>query len=1615
MLEAATMNVSMPRDIRDRLRVKLDEVRAVAQERLSVTESLVFSDVLDAFYARTAEDEITSEPPEAIYGASLALWKLGETRTPGTPKVRVYNPRMEEHGWESGHTLIEVVNEDMPFLVDSLTALFIERGVGVHQLLHPVITVDRDDSGKRAGLCNPDARGAVRESLIQAQVDEYGEAAELKELENTIIQVLQDVRLAVNDWRPMLAKLKSVTEGIRAAAPERDEAWAEAAEFLNWLAENHFTFLGYREYVDLPDGAKVVDDAGLGLMRNPDFTVMRDHKGNFTYWTPEMEAFVEDASPLRILKANRKSTIHRATHFDIIGVKKYDTSGKVVGQNAFIGLFTSAAYNRSPTAIPLLRGKVRRIVDRAEFAPASHDAKALINVLETYPRDEIFQCTDEQLLENAMGVLQLATRPRTRLFIRPDRYGRFQSCVVYVPRDRYTTELRVQIGEILADALSGRVAAWTPSFGGEALARVHFVIATTMGTVSRHEVLEIERRVLTALRSWSDLLREALVERHGEHLGHLHHARYGGSFPAGYREALPVVTAVADIQEMESLTNERPIGLKFYRRLEDSHQAVRFKLYRRGVAAPLSDCLPVLENMGFRILEEHPHKVTMQDVDIWIQDFYMEATTECEIDIGELRQNLEKAFAAVWNGVVDDDPLNRLVLFAGLSIRDTALLRAYSRFLRQARIPYSIDYMEDALADNPEAAQALVTLFHTLFDPTLPLSQGEREDEAKRLFQAFEVMLEEVTSLDVDRILRRFRNAVFSTLRTNYHQPGPDGRPKAYYSFKFDCEKLDDLPLPRPWREIFVYSTWVEGVHLRGGPIARGGLRWSDRREDYRTEVLGLVKAQQVKNAVIVPVGSKGGFFPKSLPASGSREEVQDEAIRCYKTFLSGLLDITDNFDGPAVNAPRSVNRRDGDDPYLVVAADKGTASFSDIANGVAAGYGFWLADAFASGGSNGYDHKAMGITAKGAWEAVKRHFRELGRDTQSEPFSVVGVGDMSGDVFGNGMLLSDQIKLIAAFDHRDIFIDPDPDPAKSFQERKRLFDLTRSSWRDYDEKLISTGGGVFSRSLKSIALSVEIKKLTGLAESATTPHELIRALLRAKSDLLWFGGIGTYVKATSESHADVGDRANDAIRVDAREVGARVVGEGANLGVTQRGRVALALRGVKINTDAVDNAGGVACSDHEVNIKIALGAVVGAGDMTDKQRNQLLAEMADEVEQLVLRNNYDQTLAISMIEARAPALLHDHMRLMHSMESEGLLDREVELLPNDEALAERKEAGLGLTRSEIAVLIAYVKHRLSEELIDSGVPDDAYTKRFLLEYMPVPLREKYREAVEGHRLRREIVATVVSNTLVNEMGPSFLSRLGEETGVGAAEITRALLIAREVFGVPKLAREINSLDNKVAASVQVAMHFAVSEMAASQTVRLVQMNLVEPISDTIARYGDGVAIVAADINTLLSPYLRERLANRTAELISARAPEALAERVVALEFLGGALDIVGVAADLDFPVRDAAATYFAAGARFKLDWLRAAAREMEPVDHWERIAIGRLISDLRSQQSTIAAAALGRGGETGADRVEAWATDNPQVADRADSLTSELRGAGSLTIAKLAVATSQLRSAGDI
>ncbi|MCP1336578.1 NAD-glutamate dehydrogenase [Futiania mangrovi] len=1606
----------MYRNDADRIREKLDQLRALAETRVTGKDRADFLAFVEQVFANAPVDDVTEPGTEELYGATLSLWRLAERRAPDEPRVRFYNPRIEEHGWESGHSVLEIVNDDMPFLVDSVTHHLTDRGLGIHAILHPIFRVRRGKDGRRLGPGEP---GGVEhaESVMQIQVDQIGDPSRIAEIETAIRSVLADVRMAVRDWPDMTARLREAARDLEAATPKDADRAAveESVAFLDWLADNHFTILGWRDYRLGGKGKPVtpVEGSGLGLMRDPGYNILRDADGNFVDWAPEADAFIADTSPLLILKANRRSTVHRTTHLDYIGIKVYSREGKVTGERRLVGLFTAAVYNRSPFSIPLLRRKIANVIARAGLNPDSHDGKALANVLENFPRDELFQVPEELLLETALGALHLETRPRTKVFVRPDRFGRFMSALVFFPRERFNTDLRIHVGKLLAEAYDGRVSSYYPAYGDGPLARVHYIIATRPGAVPEVDVAALNEQVRAATRLWTDDLHDVLVERLGEDAGNRLFDRYGHGFPAHYREDYPAAVAIADIETMERLAGPADVGLKFYRRLEDDGSIVRLKLYHLGAPLPLSDCLPVLENMGLRVMEERPYEVGHAGGCVYIHDFSMLPRESEEVDLAALREKLEATFAGVWAGQLDDDRFNRLVLRAGIDPADINVLRAYAKFLRQTNIPFSQAYMEDALAAHPVIARTLVALFHARFDPSLGTAADKRRAESDRLAAEIEAQLDAVSSLDEDRIVRRFRNAILSTLRTNAWQKGPDGQTRPYLSLKFDSGQLEDLPLPRPWREIFVYSRAVEGVHLRGGPVARGGLRWSDRKEDYRTEILGLVKAQIVKNAVIVPVGAKGGFLPKALPVGAGREETVAAAIEAYKTFISALLDITDNLRGEEVVPPKDVVRFDDDDPYLVVAADKGTATFSDIANGVAREYGFWLDDAFASGGSQGYDHKKMGITARGAWEAVKRHFREMGHDTQAEAFTVAGVGDMSGDVFGNGMLLSDRIRLVAAFDHRDIFIDPDPDPAASFAERQRLFALPRSSWADYDGKLVSKGGGVYSRGLKSVPLSTEARALLGIRSEKPAPQEVMQAILRADVDLLWFGGIGTYIKARSESHADVGDRANDAIRVDAEGVRAKVIGEGANLGLTQRGRIAFALKGGRINTDAVDNSAGVDCSDHEVNIKIALGRVVEAGDMTEKQRNLLLADMTDEVADLVLATNYDQTLAISMAEARAPRRLDVHARLMRTLEREGRLDREVEMLPNEEALHDRANGGRGLTRPEIAVLMAYAKIQLFDELCASDAPDDEALVRYLLDYMPAPLRSTYRDAVLSHRLRREIIATVLGNAMVNEGGITFVHRLKEEAGATTGEIARAFVVAREVFGLPQLAAGVNALDTKADAGAQIRAHLAIADSLTIQTLWQLQHGRTrEPVADATAFFKDDVAAIAEALPGMLSEFGRGALAVRVEPLVAGGLPEALAQRICGLEFLGGACDVVRVARRQQRDVSDVAATYFAAGARLGLDWLRASARDIDVSDHWERIALGRLVADVRAHQSALAARSLEAAkGKAGVAAVEAWASANPEVVDRAERLVEELRTAGSLTLAKIAVAASQLRT----
>jgi glutamate dehydrogenase len=1492
---------------------------------------------LPAFYRNVPAEELRARTPEALADAALAMLRFAATRPPGQPRISVTGGR---------HPVVRIVTDDMGFLVDSVSGALIALGLEVDLVIHPVLMVTRDAAGALIA-CPAEAGEGHRESMMHVELAQPLDPARQDPVAARLAAVLEDVRTAVADAPAMHAVTRSVAREVATTAPVGATDPAEDAALLHWLEAENFLFLGFREYS--LDGADltVVPGSGHGLLRSADVLVF-DGLRALTRSSPDVQAFLRGPQVTMISKSNRRSTVYRRVPMDTILIKRCDADGTVVGLRLLLGLFTEESYARLPHEIPVLRQKVRRCMARSGFDPEGRDGRALQHILDNFPRDELFQIDENQLFETALGVLHLKQRPRVALFLLRDPFERFVTCLVYLPRERFNAEVVRRIAGILEQALDGGIRVESTHFEDAALARLHFVIGTMPGYAAAPvSVAALEARLREAVRSWADRLSETLLAEQATDEAAAALRRYAAAFPAAYVDRFSVGEAIADMALIDQVVGGAPIALALTR---PDHASLRLKLFHPGEPLALSDVLPLLENLGLRVLGEIPFEVVPRDAPspVWLQEFELQARFPGMADMAEVRPLFEDALQRAWDGRLENDGFNRLVLSAALSARDVTVLRAYCKLLRQAGSAFSQTYMEDTLCAYPQLARSLVMLFRARFDPAL--DAAVRAGRTDALHADIVAALEQVENLDEDRILRNFLLLIGKTLRTNFFQTDAAGAAKPYLSLKIASREIDLLPRPRPLVEIFVYSPRVEGCHLRGGRVARGGIRWSDRREDFRTEVLGLMKAQMVKNAVIVPIGSKGGFFVKR-PPQGGREALMAEGIACYRTLMGGLLDLTDNIAGDAVVPPADVVRHDGDDTYLVVAADKGTATFSDIANGVAIEYGFWLGDAFASGGSVGYDHKAMGITAKGAWEAVKRHFRELGSDIQNEAFTCIGVGDMSGDVFGNGMLLSLHTRLIGAFNHLHIFIDPDPDAQRSWLERRRLFALPRSGWNDYDPAVLSPGGVVFERRAKSVTLSPQACARLGLDAPTMTPNELIRVLLRWQADLLWFGGIGTYVKAGSESHAQAGDRANDALRVDAGEVRARVVGEGANLAVTQRARIAFARAGGRINTDAIDNSAGVDTSDHEVNIKIAVGDAIAAGAIAAADRHAFLASMTGEVEALVLRDNYLQTLALSLAEAEAPALLDSHARLMRAMERRGQLDRAVEFLPDDAALAERAAAREGLTRPELAVLLAYAKNGLYETLLAGSLPDDPFLAGELLGYFPHRLRDAAAASLAGHRLRREIVATRVANALVNRMGPAFVEDMAARTARAPEAVAAAWLIACAVFDLPAIWEAIEALDNQVPAATQTLLFLALVTVV-EQAVRW--LLLTGPAQDggaSVARFRPAMAALTGLLDDLLPAGERAELAARMAGFVEAGAPSALARRIAAVHTLSTAMDIVELAAAGGGEIAAVARHYFAVGEAFGLLLLRRQARLLPMATEWQRMAADALADEAYAQQ----------------------------------------------------------------
>ncbi|NYH98678.1 NAD-glutamate dehydrogenase [Cupriavidus plantarum] len=1634
----------MPPENEEKTALLLDELLAFAQDRLPDKTFAIVAPLLRHYYDLADAEDLLAREVADLYGAVMAHWQTAQKFQPGTAaRLRVYNPNLEEHGWHSDHTIVEIVNDDMPFLVDSVTMEVNRHGLTLHSAIHPVFRVCRDARGniERIGLGGPDASdseggNACRlESFIHFEVDRTGDPAQLEALRDGIARILGDVRAAVEDWPAMQSTARETVQRMASAPNAQSPAAVEARAFLQWMIDDHFTFLGHRDYelVTRDDASqdgqfwlRGVQGSGAGILRE---SLRPPGDEALTPLPAAARGIIEGESPIFLTKANSRATVHRPGYLDYVGIKLVDANGKLFGERRFVGLYTSTAYMVPSSEIPLVRRKCANILARAGFLTKGHLYKSLVTILEQYPRDDLFQVDEDELYDTALGILRLQEHQRTRLFVRRDRFDRYVSCLVFVPRDKYNTDLRQRIQKLLVQAFNGTSCEFTPLLSESPLARIQLTVRGQPGTMPEVDTRELEERIVQATRRWQDDLAAALHESRGEELGNRLLRRYGDSFPAGYREDYAARTAVRDIELMEHARQQaNGLAMNLYRPIEAAAGAFRFKVFRAGEPIALSHSLPMLEHLGVRVDEERPYLIEPDaGAPVWIHDFGLEIANDhdgppIDVEIERIKPLFEDAFGRAWNGEIENDDLNRLVLRAGLGARDVTILRAYAKYLRQVGSTFSNAYIERALTSNPRIAAMLVALFVARFDPAVACGlPGAAPDpnpdpRCQKLLDDIGAALDQVPNLDEDRILRSFLNVMMATVRTNYFLRDPHGAPRPYLSFKLNPALVQGLPEPRPMFEIWVYSPRVEGVHLRGGRVARGGLRWSDRREDFRTEVLGLMKAQMVKNTVIVPVGSKGGFVVKRPPPMTDRDAFLAEGVACYQTFLRGLLDLTDNLVAGELIPPPSVVRHDESDPYLVVAADKGTATFSDYANAISAEYKFWLDDAFASGGSVGYDHKKMAITARGAWESVKRHFREMGVDIQRTPFTVVGIGDMSGDVFGNGMLLSPCIRLLAAFDHRHIFLDPDPDPARTLAERQRIFALPRSSWADYDTTLISEGGGIYPRTAKSIALTPQVRAALGIEATSLSPADLIHAILMAPVDLLYNGGIGTYVKSAEETHLQVGDRANDAVRVNGGELRCKVVGEGGNLGFTQLGRIEFARNGGRINTDAIDNSAGVDCSDHEVNIKILLGIVVREGEMTEKQRNTLLAEMTDEVGLLVLQDNYYQTQALSVAGRESASLLDAEARLIRWLERAGRLNRPLEFLPSEEAIAERKADGAGLTSPERAVLLAYSKMWLYDELLVSDLPDDPLVAYLLPDYFPVPLRERYAGAMERHPLRREILATHLTNMLVNRIGATFVHRLMEETDARPAEILRACMLARDVFGLTALWRQIDALDNRVDDAVQARMFRALGRLLERATLWFVRyLRGGGTVDAGAARFVEAARWLTPQLPQLLPEDTASALDARVRELTEAGVDAPLAMAVAASDTAAAALDIAEVAANCDRSLDAVAGVYFALDTHLNFGWLRDRALSLPADTHWDLLARTTTLEDLGRLKRALATSVLSSapGVDDANTMIDAWRAGRQPALDRYAQMLADQRASGASSTAGLSMLSVAVREIG--
>ena len=1594
--------------------VVLDNVYKLIQQKVDKKQSPLVTQFARILFSNISKDDLENRNDSDLYGATLSLWNKFAQYDGQAPLVKVFNPEVDTHGWKSSHTVVEIIVTDMSFLVDSVRMALNRMNIATHLLLHTPVLLKRDEDNKVSEFIAKDKNSDqnLKQTIFMIEIDHQSQPQALQTIAEELISVVEEISLAVNDWQPMRDRLLDIIAQYKDyPMPQGEQVRQEIMQFLKWVSDHNFTLMGYRSYESKAikgDYRWVPNvDSSLGLMKRS--ISPRDRLLSNIPLSAREETL--SSNPLILTKTNSKSRVHRNAYMDYIGIKRFDESGRVIGEDRFIGLYSSAFYNRSATDLPILSKKIERICQRSGFVNGSHAYKAFVNILETYPRDELLQARESELEQIATGILQMQERGISRLFVRRDPFGRFFSCMVYVPRERYNTALRIDTQRLLAQSFgSDREVEFTTFFSESVYARTHYIVRVVNNNVEI-DVKEIEKNLIELSKGWNDKLTAALKSSHGEAAGKALDNLYGDAFSRSYKDHNLPSTAVVDIEKIQGLSESKTLDMLFYRPLEenDSSDLVKLKLFHLHAPIHLSDVLPMLEHFGLRVIDESPYQVkTANGTVSWIMDFTMLHKNSTHMSLDKAQGLFQEAFSQVWNKQLEDDSFNRLVLGAGMLGRTVTILRAYAKYMRQTGSSFSKDYIARTLDSYPNIAKLLTDLFDLRFNPFIKRNEKRVEETIATIKQE----LEAVNNLDDDRIIRRYLDMILATLRTNFYQKDAEGNDKPYISFKVQPDLIPEMPLPLPKFEIFVYSPRVEGVHLRGGKVARGGLRWSDRMEDFRTEVLGLVKAQQVKNTVIVPVGAKGGFVCKTPPTEGGRAAFLEEGKACYRIFIRSLLDITDNIVAGDIVPPKDVVRLDEDDPYLVVAADKGTATFSDIANGISEEYNFWLGDAFASGGSVGYDHKGMGITARGGWESVKRHFREMGIDCQTTDFTCVGIGDMAGDVFGNGMLLSEHTRLIAAFNHLHIFFDPNPDAKASFAERKRLFENPQLSWEDYDAKLISKGGGIFHRSAKSIKLTAEMKKCLGTSQASMTPSELIKNILKMEVDLIWNGGIGTYVKSTKESHAEVGDRANDDLRVNGKDLRAKIFGEGGNLGCTQLGRVEYAMHGGRINTDFIDNVGGVDCSDNEVNIKILLNTLVADGDMTLKQRNKLLYEMTDDVSRIVLQDCYRQTGSISVTHRAGVSMLKEELRFIHGLEKEGYLNRELEFIPSDDEISERLAQGTGLTRPELAVLTAYGKMVLKEKLNISEITDNPFHAKLLPEAFPPVLRQKYAKQMQNHPLRGEIIATKLANNLVNDMGMNFVHRLQEETGGNVAEIAHAYAIVKGVYDAQSLIDQIEKLDNQVPADVQMHMLNQIRRnLRRSSRWYLRHGQKGMDIQKAIDFYRPASEDLLKNCADYLMPDEYKGLVKDSEKLIGKGVPKELAFHVACLSTLFSAFDLAQVAEQEKAERAKVASLYFKLGYKLEIHWFLEQINNQDVGNHWQALARASYREELDWQQRSLTTVLI-RYGKDMADTdtiLDEWMQAHQYLLERWTNMMYEFKTSTTHEFAKFSVALREL------